>query len=100
MRDEKRGLLITDQFFFFCCVAAGSATTQQKPVQGSLLRSQAHATYAKVITHEYGAIWRRTVTHCVSVKASIFHSAPPNRAPLPEEPTPPNGTTASSLIVW
>ncbi len=46
-----------------------------------------------------GAIWPRTVTHCVSVNASIFHSAPPKREPVPEEATPPNGATASSLTV-
>ena len=42
----------------------------------------------------------RTVTHCISVNASMFATGPPKRDPVPEEPTPPNGTLASSLTVW
>src|SRR3954471_8862629 len=48
----------------------------------------------------YGGGARRTVTHCVSVNASTFAAAPPNRDPVPDAPTPPNGALASSFTVW
>jgi len=47
----------------------------------------------------WGAIARRMVTHCVSVKASRFEVAPPRRDPDPDAPTPPNEAAASSLTV-
>ena len=40
----------------------------------------------------------RMVTQRVSVKASAL-APPPKRAPVPEEPTPPNGMFASSSTV-
>ncbi len=40
------------------------------------------------------------VSHWVSVNASMLAVAPPNRDPVPDAPTPPNGATASSLTVW
>ena len=33
----------------------------------------------------------RTVSHWVSVNASMFAVAPPRREPVPDAPTPPNG---------
>src|SRR5699024_314983 len=47
----------------------------------------------------YWAIDERTVSHCVSVNASILAAAPPKRDPVPESPTPPNGAFASSPTV-
>src|SRR5690348_14434911 len=47
-----------------------------------------------------GAIWSRTVTQRMSVNASTLARTPPNRVPLPDARTPPNGTCASSFTVW
>src|SRR4030095_5617652 len=47
----------------------------------------------------YGAMLPPPVSHCVSVNASRLASGPPNREPVPDAPTPPNGTFASSATV-
>jgi len=39
------------------------------------------------------------VTQRVSVKASTLADWPPNREPVPDEPTPPNGQQLISLLI-